>query len=134
MPYQKVTLLEDLPDLNDMNSDSQYDMQASILEDPRMPSNIATRHLRKGHVPHSQSGMDQPDNYMTERVNRNINIENASIIEQQPRQLSCQDVYYHIEDCPMCKKFHRNDNTVYLIIIAALIILCTLLFKKVLNV
>lgn len=48
--------------------------------------------------------------------------------------LNCIDVAKHIQDCPICSKFYKNDNTVYIISIVILAIVCLLLLKRVLNV
>jgi hypothetical protein len=46
---------------------------------------------------------------------------------------SCIQVNDHIKSCPICCKFYKNDNTVYIIIIIVLSIMCILLLKRVLD-
>ena len=46
---------------------------------------------------------------------------------------SCIDVAEHIANCPICSKFYNNDKTVYLLAIAALVIICILLANKCLH-
>lgn len=131
MPYQKVTLIDDLPDIDSMDdSPSSVDVTRSI------PS----RFIKKDHSPHIQSGMRDtyvPSYADTEIIRPQVPIYKERIEPVQEKSvsyLSCQDIYYHIDECPMCKKFYNPDKTIYLIIIAILIIVCTLLLKKVLNV
>lgn len=46
---------------------------------------------------------------------------------------TCIDVAEHIANCPICSKFYNNDKTVYLLAIAALVIICILLANKCLH-
>lgn len=47
---------------------------------------------------------------------------------------TCIQVAEHIRDCPICCKFYKNDNTVYIIVIIILSIMCLLLLKRVLDI
>ena len=132
--YQKVTFLEDLPELETL--------EPSMDEQTENNEIIKRRFLRNHHSPLSQSGMSAQQEMMMQGSfpvrSEQIQIQRAGaeIIEpviSRP-SFSCQDIYYHIEDCPMCKKFYRSDNTMFLIVIAVLIIICALLLKKVLGV
>ena len=49
-------------------------------------------------------------------------------------KLSCLDINSHIVKCPICSKFFKPNVTIYIIIIAVLIIICLLMLKKCLNV
>jgi hypothetical protein len=137
--YQKVTFLEDIPNLETIEKEStnEYDERSEA---------ITRRYLKPRHSPHSQSGMtDDEFNVMNNQTQQQfryplrsepLQIQRNEFVEPviSRQSFSCQDIYYHIEDCPMCKKFYRSDNTLYLIIIAILIITCALLLKKILNV
>ena len=46
---------------------------------------------------------------------------------------TCLDIADHVGACPICSRFYKNDNTVYIIAIVILAIICILLLKKVLN-
>mgnify|MGYP003684366771 CR=1 FL=1 len=48
--------------------------------------------------------------------------------------LSCLEISEHIKNCPICSKFYNNDNTVYIIVIVILSIICILLLKRVLDI
>jgi hypothetical protein len=52
---------------------------------------------------------------------------------QQVGTPSCLEIHSHIMDCPICSRFFKNDNTVYIIVIVILAIMCIMLLKKVLN-
>lgn len=139
--YQRVTFLEDLPELDTL--------EPATDEQTERSESIKRRFLKNNHAPLSQSGMmeqqrqqemiytqEPPMSFPIRSEQVQIQRGNAEIIEPVVSRpsFSCQDIYYHIEDCPMCKKFYRSDNTMYLIVIAILIIICALLLKKVLNV
>lgn len=47
---------------------------------------------------------------------------------------TCIQIAEHIRDCPICCKFYKNDNTVYIIVIIVLAIMCLLLLKRVLDI
>jgi len=135
--YQRVTFLEDLPELETL--------EPSMDERSERNESIKRRFLKTHHSPVSQSGMSEQQEMMMQGPSMGFPIRSeqvqiqrggAEIIEpviSRP-SFSCQDIYYHIEDCPMCKKFYRSDNTMFLIVIAILIIICALLLKKVLSV
>jgi hypothetical protein len=121
-------MLEDLPELDTIEPMDQEEEKTET---------IRRRFIRSHHSPHPQSGMilasDNDDiPIRAERVQ--IQQRPAEIIEPPMPTFSCQDIYFHIENCPMCKKFYKPDNTMYLIVILILIIACTLLLKKVLNI
>jgi len=122
--YQKVTLIDDLPDLESL--------------EPIEP--IHRRFIRNPHSPLPQSGMISDQEPLAHPIrSERIQIQQKPVEIIEPvmssaSSFSCQDIYYHIENCPMCKKFYKCDNTIYFIVILVLIIACTLLLKKVLNV
>jgi hypothetical protein len=46
---------------------------------------------------------------------------------------SCLDIAAHIDNCPICSKFYKNDKTVFIVSIVLLTIVCIILLKKVLE-
>lgn len=46
---------------------------------------------------------------------------------------TCLEIADHVGACPICSRFYKNDNTIYIIAIVILAIICILLLKKVLN-
>ena len=46
---------------------------------------------------------------------------------------SCLDVAGHIDNCPICAKFYKNDKSIYIVTIVLLVIICIILLKKVLD-
>jgi hypothetical protein len=153
MPYQKVTFLEDLPDVNEFETNEGYN-RSSHLSQPT--SNVPNRFIRNNASPmYPESGMvnipssnmifDNPaEQYqeptrMQSSSSHNHQAQNAiptkhELLEPftQTCQPNCQEIYFHIESCPLCKKFYKQDNTIYLIVIAILLLICALMMKKIL--
>lgn len=138
MPYQKVTFLDDLPDIDTMEQKPD-----------------TSRYIRPAHSAPPESGMSlyaQPppqsinSNYDAmysppTRMDYSMGSNYRQNYEEQfeppvnnTSSCNCQDLYNHYSECPVCQKFYRSDCTVYLVIIAILMIVCALLAKKVLNV
>ena len=150
MPYQKVNYLEDLPDVDEVDSGTSGGLTPQQTK-------LSKRFIRTNSTMMPESGMvlqpsgpipfNMEENPHTPTTQNNV-FKNSPIIEmpnippqpqpqyqQQPHfqpQMSCQDIFYHIESCPLCTKFYKHDNTVYLVIIAILVLVCALLMKKVL--
>jgi hypothetical protein len=47
--------------------------------------------------------------------------------------ITCIMVANHIKDCPICSKFYNNDNSVYIVCIVLLAIICIILLKRILE-
>ena len=48
--------------------------------------------------------------------------------------LCCKNIMSHIGDCSLCSQIYRKDTTVYIIIIAILLVVIALLSKKAFNI
>ena len=47
---------------------------------------------------------------------------------------SCLDVHNHIDSCPICSRFYKNNNyIIYISVIVILVIICLILLKKALD-
>ena len=46
---------------------------------------------------------------------------------------TCREILDHVSNCPVCSKFFKFDNSVYIIALVILSIICILLLKKVLD-
>ena len=58
---------------------------------------------------------------------------NINSTKSHQEKLECIDVHDHVQSCPICSRFFKNENTVYIIVIIILAIICILLLKRVLN-
>ena len=154
MPYQKVTYLDDLPDIDEVDGNGSNSRPNTNLS--KTQAQMSKRFIRHATSMFPESGMvlspSEPVSFSDNSAETNNNpgtienniFRNSPIIEmptvmpqqmqmqQQQPVMSCQDIFYHIESCPLCTKFYTHDNTMYLITIAILVLVCALLLKKVL--
>jgi hypothetical protein len=120
------TLIENLPELEDnSNSYASYDKNITKFIRKQMPN------------PSHQSGMGAsspklnvpphhpPPDFYQDVYDQQIN--------KLPVTLYCLDVHSHIQTCPICSRFFKHDNSLYIIAIIVLSIICIILFKKILN-
>lgn len=127
--HQQHTLIDNLPELSDLplgdsNSYSSYDKNITKFIRRPMPN------------PPNQSGMGS--------LSPKLNVQPPSppdfyqdVYDQQvnklPVTLYCLDVHSHVQTCPICSRFFKHDNSLYIIAIIVLSIICIILFKKILN-
>lgn len=160
MKYQQVSMIDDLPELDQIENTQREHYQE--IEQPKV------RGIRNKMVIHEDSGMNQtfsqegaprhnPMTPSTQFQNTNYmhqpyysdspqNINYAGHPQPQPQNeivenlmmpsnnIDCRNIYDHISQCPICAKFYKHDNTFFIIIITILIVACALLLKRVLRV
>ena len=51
----------------------------------------------------------------------------------ETEELSCMTVANHIKDCPICSKFYNCDNSIYIVCIVLLIMVCVILLKRIIE-
>lgn len=154
-PRNSVTMIEELPDLSDLENPSPY--QQSMQHKPsaygrqqqlantsygrgeNLPPDMERKYqkfIRQRHMPMPQSGMVPMHSHPQEAHMHAAPPEP----DDQPgensalRNISCLEIADHIKDCPICSRFYNCDKTVYIICIVVLAIVCLLLLKRVLNV
>ena len=123
MSHQKrnnITYLDELIDLDDDSSDmpnpNQYQKFIRNYSQIAPESGMGVSNVTRQNYNHSQELVDNS------KENNDYNSPN------------CLDIHAHIIKCPICSKFFKFDNTVYIIAIVVLSIVCILLLKRVLNV
>ena len=156
MAYQRVTMIDDLPNLEDLEGGGggPGGYRSMALPSERgdnfpnqggLPPGIGEsyqKYLRGSYKPMSkQSGMyaeayddvthitPPPQLLAPPQV-----MEPMAIPRYEPQQYNCIDIANHVQSCPICSRFYANDRTVYIIAIVVLTIVCLLLLKRVLNV
>ena len=126
MPRPNVTYLDELIDLDDNQSD--------MLNDNIPQNNQYQKFIRNYSQIAPESGMGvthvSPKIYNQSSEFSNSSKENNNVYNTP----NCLDIHAHIIKCPICSKFFKFDNTVYIIAIVVLSIVCILLLKRVLNV
>ena len=124
---QKFTLINDLPDLEDLEGYSQK-------QDDKY-----SKFIRQAHSSPQQAGMTQ-QHMGSPMGQQHMGPPMGQVMEQKPshniteNSPSCIEVADHIFTCPICSKFYKNDNTIYIVAIVVLLIICILLLKKCLDV
>lgn len=141
MPYQKVTMIEDLPELDQVDVNSQTVAQPP---DPDLKLRRFIRNTTQNMPPESGMQMysqayDAENEYgipttMDQTMGPHYRPKIMEPYTCSETTITCQDVYGHVKECHICQRFYKTDNTIYFIIIAILVIACALLSKKVLNV
>ncbi len=154
---EKFTLIDELPDLEDLESAGARPLSNGIrpsrsngLDQRPDPSNDPryTKFIRDNYQPPHQSGMNRQETVLQEDFTKEqypppppLPPPQYSSAPTTPRLYnlphnspSCLDVAEHVASCPICSKFYNNDRTPYIIAIAVLLVICMLLLKRVLDV
>ena len=141
MNYSRnYTLIDQLPELQDIEGGPNSSKYQSMI--PSEHSDQIQKLIRNSHLPPSESGMytSNPSNttniseldnniyYPQQQTNHNY-----KKIIMPSNTPSCIVIAEHIQNCPICSKFYNNDKTIYIAIIIALMIVCILLFQKILS-
>ena len=156
--YQKVTMLDDLPDLQDIEGDfmgpapHNRGVSNGSINQPRYPpaddilppetNGKYDKFIRNHHQFLPESGMSHrmppqemfgpPPPQMT--ITPEMYEDQVRFASEENKKIhNCIDICNHINDCPICSKFYSNDKTVYVIAIVVLSIICILLLKRVLD-
>ena len=167
MYAKNVTLIKDLPDIDEMeqNINNKFirnghkaPQESGMHERPQHGVQHGQsdflqnqpRHNQSDFVQHGQSDFlqNQPRHNQSDFVQQypqqrnriyehyekpdNINV-NRSLTVDSPDQLNCRSLIEHFTTCPLCSRYFKNDNTVYIIIITILTIILAILLKKILN-
>lgn len=141
-PNKNVTMIEDLPELEDLEMSNNFSHPSAGIDEKYK------KYIKKSMGdPHPNSGMfsqkytpineafQQENNIQEQYHNIHGNHGNDDTI-QTPHikdEPTCIDVAEHIANCPICSKFYKNDNSIYIITIIVLAIICILLLRKVLG-
>jgi hypothetical protein len=153
---RNITYIEDLPELEDLELGGSHNKNNMIPQKyqkfirpsgalpPPPQSGMGTNQAQSSyhtmsppphhghhmptpqqHIPHLKRNMISPE--MSHSHNRDFR---EGFSNNQP---TCLEIAKHIENCPICSKFYKRDNSLYIIAIIILSIICILLLKKVLN-
>lgn len=155
---RNVTFIEELPELDDLESspgqsrfDTPYQNGPShSVGDPlnfqdhgnsaQVPDKFRKFIRNSMGQPPPESGMNTYHQQQQQQQHQQEFFQ-PNIQQQQPLQPmrpsddspTCLTVADHIGCCPICSKFYKSDNSIYIISIVILAIICILLLKKVLN-
>jgi|ERR1700677_4573779 hypothetical protein len=149
MSSNNRTYLSDLPDLEDLesggggyngNNKGGYanvgQPERQEYQQPSGPDNYK-KFIRntQGHAP-PESGMGNMSN-MGNGMQGPQQAPPPEFFEQPQHVMTngpnCMDIHSHVQNCPICSRFFKNDSSIYIIAITVLAIVCILLLKRVLN-
>lgn len=127
-----VTMLEELPDLEDINDQNNDILPPEEIERMR-------KYTKQNYIPPPESGMTfSPPQSHLERglTGQPSQTQLISPIRHLPSQIepTCLQISDHIQNCPICMKLYKNDNTVYIIIIIVLVTVIMILLNKILYI
>ena len=159
---KNVTFIDDLFDANDMlGNDSDFTRKDNQARDA-YTDQIMNRHIRKSNDPSfginggqamvpmgmAQQGMGQPmgqpmdmnQGGMGYGMHQGMRQPEMIPFEyelpryyQHQQELSCMTIANHIKDCPICSKFYNCDNSIYIVCIVLLIVICIILLKRIIE-
>jgi len=135
---RNVTYIDDLPDLEDLESGGGSGMQGvgQFQQGPGpghgpipdkykkfIRNSMGPPPAESGMTPNAQEFFQPPPQAPPQ------------VAQMRPPNNSptCLDTHEHVQTCPICSRFFKNDNTMYIIAIVVLAIICILLLKRVLN-
>jgi hypothetical protein len=141
---EKFTIIDDLPDIDDLESGPNYNHGPPR---PEQPSNAKiAKFIRSNHPLSNKSGMNTSNimNHYEEPQHITPMYSQPPPPPQLPIEQvhslrgigapTCIDVADHVANCPVCSRlYNNNDKTIYIISIIVLIIICLLLLKRVLE-
>ncbi len=151
------TPIENLPELEDLEQGSVSGQSNTYNPQDILPSGESekfAKYIRGNHNAPNESGMSrmnpihqqsqmqppmqhqmqhQMQPQMREMYERPIEEPVVKSYKMPANTPTCLDVADHIANCPICSKFYNTDNTVYIIVIVILAVICILLLKRVLD-
>lgn len=157
---KNVTFIDDLVDMDSLTGGSDYISKGNIERDA-YTNQVQNRHIRKHdkdltyamnggmmqpNIPqlshqHNQYIREnfqlQPFQQLSPQVPQQIIYEEPVVKTQRSfydtEDLSCMTIANHIKDCPICSKFYNCDNSIYIVCIVLLIMVCVILLKKIIE-
>lgn len=150
--HQNVTFIEDLIDTDTLlGGPMEMDDRHSYNEQ------IKNRHIRKHNHHHMNEAMnggrqivphieniqyiEQPMPMQQMPMNQ-MQMQHMPMqhmpMQQMPMQrydeeISCMTIAQHVKNCPICSKFYNPDQSMYIIAIIVLIIICIVLLKRIIE-
>jgi hypothetical protein len=159
---KNVTFIDDLVDMDSLTGGSDYISKGNMERD-EYTNQVQNRHIRKHdkdltyamnggimqpnipqlshHNQHNQHIREnfqlQPFQQLPQHFPQQIIYEEPVIKNHRPfydaEDLSCMTIANHIKDCPICSKFYNCDNSIYIVCIVLLIMVCVILLKKIIE-
>ena len=127
MSKNNITYIRELENLEDLESGNSHLYNQAHNFTRSSYSNI------QNFTPLYQQNQEEKSEYFNPNPNPNPNPNMNTEDYNNLSTPSCLDIHSHITNCPICSRFFRNDNAIYIIAIIILSVICILLLKRVLN-
>lgn len=156
MEDKNFTIIEDIFDDNDNKKDYSFTRTSdlnllnkpyfnnipSLSYDEDMIKNKYNRQINPRAIASQYNSMSNANRIIQQQPQEN-KITQKKIEELQPNhnqnipinnnthlQISCRNIYEHIENCPICNKYYKQSNRTYVLIIIFLILIILLLIRQ----
>lgn len=149
---KNVTFIDDLFDAESLMPEKSDYISKGNLERDEYASQIKNRHVRKhsdntfalngGSYPEMPKQDFQPFTQLQMYQEPMRMQPYQEPMRMQPYQepmrmmseeISCMTIATHIKDCPICSRFYNCDNSMYIVCIVLLIIVCVILLKRIIE-
>lgn len=151
MYNNQITLIEKLPELEDEANGMNNQMYGQAIGEPHTfgkTLHFANQEIQDRFISSppreaiQESGMGRKHNYSPQphqkaffsppppQENSQLQYPYPQFSQNSP---TCLEIASHVKSCPICSRFYNNDNTIYIIAIVILSIICILLLKRVLD-
>jgi len=135
---RNVTYIDDLPDLEDLEDNIPFQNRGNVpaqyqkfIRNPMgSPPPPPQSGMNVGNQQHYQEFFTPPP---PPPPPPQLNHDQQTHMRPSSDSPSCLEIADHVNNCPICSRFYKTDNTVYIIAIVILSIICIMLLKKVLN-
>ena len=143
---KNVTFIDDLFDANSLMSGNDDYIDKDNLDRDSYTNQVMTRHIRKQndanqylvamnggkYIPPQPPVQYQPQPQpQPQQLQYYQPVQSQHYYDQQ--DISCISIANHIKECPICSKFYNCDNSIYIICIVLLIIVCVILLKRIIE-
>ena len=106
-----------------------FDQSKQTVENFKSPYQHQQQHYYK--TPQQPPKTKSVEYYNDDDENKQDNSENKH--DCHCDGMCCKQISNHVNDCDICKQIYSNDKTVYIVIIAILLVIIALLSKKAFN-
>ena len=141
---KNITYVDDLPELEDLehNNNSEFSEQnipekfRKFIRRPMGPAPMESG-MAPYNPPYNQQEQQQlhshPQQHSQNFLVQQPPMPGSYSLEENSKSPTCLEIADHVSNCPICSKFYKNDNSIYIIAIIILSIMCVLLLKRVLD-
>jgi hypothetical protein len=125
------------PDYNEKNNMHQQRMNQRELNEKHRETyenynNFKYNQVFKNDINSDNKNIREDYNYQKEIIEKFNELKKA-LEEKENEKNNCSCASDHVKNCDVCNKLYKNDNTLYIIAIIFLSVICLILLKRVLE-